>query len=304
MSKEEVKEETVVEEIKEKEKEKEKYSGALMKGLEDEIEALEKERAGDTEEETPQEKEGEEEEQELTAEEEMWKKRYGDHRRYAAKEKEEAEERIVELTNQLTALREQKVDIQLPNTEEELDKFMEDYPDIYKVMQSVAMKKNEESNKEFEDKFAALERKQKEVELKDAKAELKDKHPDLDRINASPIFLDWIREAPEEFKDILFVKANPDASARILDLFKKETGWKSLKAGTKDKGKQIEEEASAALQVKGSRTQEPKEGTKRIFKESEISAMKIHEYEKLESEIAEANREGRIVLDLSRPALG
>lgn len=300
MSKE--KEEVEEIEVEETEEEtKEKYSGALMKGLEAEIEALEKERAGDTEEETPQEEA--EEEQELTAEEETWKKRYGDQRRHTQRKEQEAKERIVELTNQLTALKEQKVDIQLPNTEEELVKFMEDYPDIYNVMQSVAMKKNKEANKEFEDKFAALEKKQKEVELKDAKAELKDKHPDLDRINASPIFAEWVKEAPEEFKTILFVKADPHASARILDLFKKETGWKSLSAGTKDKGKQDEIEASAALQVKGSKTPEPKEGTKRVFKESEIAAMKIHEYEELESEITAANREGRIVLDLSRPDL-
>jgi len=298
MSKEE---EVIVEEINEEEKEK--YSGALMKGLEDEIEALEKERAGGTEEETSQEEVGEEEEQELTAEEETWKKRYGDQRRHTQKKEIELKARVEELANQLTALREEKIDVQLPNTEEELTKFMEDYPDIYNVMQSISMKRNKESNKEFEDKFAALEKKQKEVELKDARAELKDKHPDLDRINASPIFAEWVKEAPEEFKTILFVKADPNASGRILDLFKKETGWKSLSAGTKDKGQQKETEASAAQQVKGPKTSEPKEGTKRVFRESEIAAMKIHEYEKLESEISAANRDGRIILDLTRPDL-
>ena len=257
-----------------------------IKKDEEELKELMKEAKGESEE--PTEEKKEEEEEPKNAEERTFKKRYGDLRRYSQEKEKDFQKQIDELKNQLSQATQKEM--KLPKSDEDIEAWAKEYPDVAKIVESIAMKKAKEQS-------TTLEKKLKEInEFNEKTVELMKIHPDFDTIRDSDDFHDWAEEQPQWVQKALYENNNDAKSAaRAIDLYKADRN-----IGREDKSKSSK---SAATQVKtkGEKTTPTVESNNKIL-ESEVQKMSAKEYEKKSDVIMEAIRSGNFVYDISGSA--
>lgn len=246
-----------------------------------EAELLELEQRGSpVVEEAPVVEEKKEEEEVLSKEEQTWKQRYADLRRHADKQKQELEQKLSKVETPTVAQ---------PKTPEEVKAWMETYPDVAGIVIRIAQEQS--GVQDVSERLRALEKKEEELKRAEAQSKLKDLHPDFDEITHEDSDLHkWARQQPTWMQDILYDGDDAQAVARIISLYKVEAGVKTPQAKTRDAASVV------STKSKTSPTQTSQRG--RVYKESEIEAMSMGEYEKLEADILSAQREGRIVRDV------
>lgn len=229
------------------------------------------------------------------AEEKTFKKRYGDLRRHAQKIESDLKEQIDELRVQLEAST--KKQIQYPKSEDELTEWMEKYPDVAQIVETIAMKKAHEQASEFESKFKQIDEMKLEAKREKAEAELMRLHPDFEEIRDTEEFHSWVEEQPKWVQDALYDNDTDAVSAgRAIDLYKADKGIKASKKSSKVKG------AAEAVNAKSERSSPEGDASKSYIKESDVAKMTAQQYEKEQDKIAEAIRAGTFVYDLSGSA--
>jgi len=229
-----------------------------------------------------------------SAEEKTFKKRYGDLRRHAQKQEADLQKQIDELKTQLEAST--KKEIQYPKSESELEAWMEKYPDVAQIVETIAMKKMHEQASEFETKFKAIDQMKLEAQREKAEAELMQLHPDFEQIRETDEFHNWVEEQPKWVQDALYDNdSDSKSAARAIDLYKADMGI-GKKKSTKDK------DAAKAIGTRSERSAPEGDETKSYIKESDVAKMSAVQYEKAADEIAEAIRTGKFIYDLSGPA--
>ena len=228
------------------------------------------------------------------AEEKTFKKRYGDLRRHAQKKEQDLQKQIDELRTQLEAST--KKEIKYPKSEEELGQWMTQYPDVAKIVETIAMKKAHEQASEFESKFKQIDEMKAEAMREKAEAELMRLHPDFDAIRDSDEFHDWVEEQPKWVQDALYDNDNDAVSAaRAIDLYKSDKGIKAKKPSSN-------KEAAKSIGTRGERSSPDADDAKSHIRESQVARMSSQEYEKRADEIAEAIRTGKFIYDVSGSA--
>ena len=260
-----------------------------IKKEEDELEQLLKEQKGEVEE--PEEKEAEPK----SAEEKTFKKRYSDLRRHQQKQAEELKKEIESLKTQLSVAAQKEM--KLPKSDEDIEQWAEEYPDVAKIVETIAIKKAKEQNAALEQRMKAIDDMQISATKEKAEAELMRLHPDFDEIRDSDDFHMWAYEQPKCVQDALYENDNDARSAaRAIDLYKADKGITSEKKTKKTKG------AAEAVSGKGSRSAPQTEESSSYLKESQVQAMSPQEYEKHSDEIMEAIRSGKFIYDISGAA--
>jgi len=230
-----------------------------------------------------------------SAEEKTFKKRYGDLRRHAQKKEEDLQKQINELKVQLEAST--KKEIQYPKSEDELAQWMDKYPDVAKIVETIAMKKAHEQASEFESKFKQIDDMKLEALREKAEAELMQVHPDFEQIRDTDQFHEWVEEQPKWVQDALYDNDTDSRSAaRAIDLYKADMGITTKKKSSKDK------DAAKAIGTRSERSSPESDETKSYIKESDVNRMTAQQYEKAADEIAEAIRTGKFIYDLSGSA--
>jgi hypothetical protein len=217
-----------------------------------------------------------------TPEDRNWKKRYGDLRTH----NNSLTERIKTLETQLTAA--QRQEVKIPSSPQEIEAFARSYPDIYRHVKSIAMhevlQQKEDLTKQIEVEKEKLDKIEKETGYK----KILSVHPDFEELNLSEQFHAWAAEQPKQIQDWLFESTDPTLCIKALDLYKAEHNFKKQKT---------EKKPGADSQVKTRTAPEmPNEGSKKVWKNSEIARMNRRDYEKFESELELARAEGRIDL--------
>jgi len=267
---------------------------ANKKRIEDEEAELEALLKGD-EEEPQQNEESDDGPEPANAEEKTFKKRYGDLRRHSQKKENELQEQINELRTQLEAST--KKEIQYPKSESELESWMEKYPDVAQIVETIAMKKAHEQASEFESKFKAIDEMKLEAQREKAEAELMQVHPDFEQIRETDQFHEWVDDQPKWVQDALYDNDNDAKSAaRAIDLYKADMGITGKKKSTKDK------DAAKAIGTRSERSTPEGDESKSHIRESEVAKMTAQQYEARQEEIAEAIRTGKFIYDLSGSA--
>jgi hypothetical protein len=260
-----------------------------IKKEEEELEQLLKEQKGEAEE--PEEKEAEPK----SAEEKTFKKRYSDLRRHQQKQAEELKKEIESLKTQLSVAAQKEM--KLPKSDEDIEQWAEEYPDVAKIVETIAIKKAKEQNAALEQRMKAIDDMQISATKEKAEAELMRLHPDFDEIRDSDDFHMWADEQPKWVQDALYENDNDARSAaRAIDLYKADKGITSEKKAKKTKG------AAEAVSGKGSRSAPQTEESSSYLKESQVQAMSPQEYEKHSDEIMEAIRSGKFIYDISGSA--
>jgi hypothetical protein len=227
-----------------------------------------------------------------SAEERSFKKRYGDLRKHQQQQQKAFEDKITNLERQLGEAT--KKEIKLPKTEEELETWAKEYPDVAAIVESIAIKKAREQSKGIEDKIKQYEDLRVEASKEKAEAELLSMHPDFEQIRETDEFHEWAEKQPKWVQNALYENDNDAKSAaRAIDLYKVDkniTGQKPSK------------DAAKAVNTKGQRSEPQSNDSKNFIKESDVQAMSAEEYEKKADTIMEAIRSGKFIYDLSGSA--
>jgi len=220
-----------------------------------------------------------------------YKKRYDDLKTHYDSKLNEFKAREQELIQEAVLNR---PEYEAPKSEEELEEFKKEYPDVMAVVETVAHLQSESKTKVLEERLSALQDRENELVRRDAEKNLREKHPDFDEIRNSDEFQDWANLQPEAIKEWIF--NNPDdatLASRALDLFKKDIGLEVQQVTqTKSNSKQTEQSAADMISTK---TTSVKPNQQKVWSEREIAAMSVAEFDKYESEISEAMQEGRII---------
>lgn len=237
----------------------------------------------------------------LDPEEQTFKKRYGDLRRYVEKMKADNKKALDDLKRQLTEATKQQ--IQLPKSDDEVAAWAQEYPDVAAIIETVATKKAREADEALNQRLEALEEELHKARREKAEVELKALHPDFDDLRRDPKFHEWAKNHPKGWVREALYENTEDAqfAADAIDLYKAKMGI-TTKAKAKDAVKRSREaaEAAAAPVTKGGAVEAPNApGRKPMIRESEIMKMTEEQFMSRVAEIDAARREGRIILDVS-----
>lgn len=184
-----------------------------------------------------------------------------------------------------------KENIKLPKSQEDLAKFKEEYPDIFGIVETVAHMQADSRVSDIEEHLELLRDRERDLERGNAQKELLSFHPDFVDIKEDQEFIDWLGEQPESISNGVTQNATDVKwAARTLDLYKADKGISKTKSKRSNNN-------SAAKQVRTSTTTREiadPQGDKKIWTSDEISRLRPDQFNKLEKELEQANREGRI----------
>ena len=212
-----------------------------------------------------------------------YKKRYDDLKRHYDDKLSEFKQREQEL---LATARPQ---YQAPKTQEDIEKFKEEYPDLYDTVETVAHLRSSEQVGQIEEQLSAIQEREARILQREAEADILAKHPDFPELRNSEEFHGWAEAQPEQIQEWIY--KNPDnaqLASKAIDLFKAENGYKTqTKSQSKPKG-------SAADMVSTKTTTVDAAQPAKIWTQREIASMSMAEYDKYEQEIDQAIQEGRV----------
>jgi hypothetical protein len=216
----------------------------------------------------------------------VYKKRYDDLKKHYDKKLDEwkTEREALEAANKVS-----DTGVEIPTTPEEITEFRQKYPDVYKVVESVASMQAERRAGDLKGEIDSLKKREEDLIVQSAYKELLSQHPDFQDIKTDENFLQWLDEQPDSISDGIY-KNNKDArwASRVLDLYKADVGINKEPKKTKK---------SAAETVKSTKAKEivtDANANKKVWKGSDIARLKPWEFEKVEAEIDLARQEGRI----------
>ena len=257
---------------------------------EEELEQLKKEHAGEATEEVEA-----EEAEPTSAEEKTFKKRYSDLRRHQQKQAEEFKAELAAMKSQLEKAT--KKEMKLPKSDEDIEQWAADYPDVAAIVETIAMKKAAEQSTALEERMKAIDEMQTSATKEKAEAALMQMHPDFDEIRDSDDFHNWAEEQPKWVQDALYDNDNDARSAaRAIDLYKADMGIAANKKSKSNK------DAAKSVTTKNTRNKPQEDESSNYLRESQVDKMSAHEYEKHADEIMDAIRSGKFIYDLSGSA--
>jgi len=220
-----------------------------------------------------------------------YKKRYDDLKTHYDSRLNEFKAREQELIQEAVSNR---PEYKAPKSAEELEKFKNEYPDVYEVVESVAHMQSENQVAELQTRLDAMQGRETEILKQEAERNLREKHPDFDEIRNSDEFQEWANLQPESIKDWIFNNpSDATLASRALDLFKKDIGL-DVQQVTQPKSNSKQTKQSAADMI-STKTTSVNPNQQRVWSEREIAAMSVTEFDKYESEISDAMQEGRII---------
>ena len=133
---------------------------------EEELEQLIKEQKGEVEQEAAEPEEAEP----TNAEEKTFKKRYSDLRRHQQQQAEDFKKEIESLKSQLSQAAQKEM--KLPKSDEDIEQWAADYPDVAAIVETIAMKKAKEQSTALEERMKAIDELQTTATKEKAEAEL------------------------------------------------------------------------------------------------------------------------------------
>ena len=220
-------------------------------------------------------------------EEASFKKRYGDLRRHTQQLMSQKDQELEKLKAQLDSAA--KGQIKFPKTDAEIEQWTNKYPDVAKIVDTIARKRANEALEEGEKRLGHLKDLETKLTKKEAEQQLMKLHPDFNEIRQDPAFHEWVAMQPLYINDALY-KNNTDAmaAARAIDLYKADTGKRKTSS-----------KKSAAQAVGRSTSATPAATGKAKFSESQVARMSDREYDANEEAILEAMKSGAFTYDMT-----
>ena len=221
------------------------------------------------------------------AEDRVFKKRYDDLKKHYDSTINKHKDEVTSLRSQLESSTKEFVP---PKSKNELEAWRKEYPDVYDMVETIAMDKATTQTADLENKYKDLQLQQEQIAKEKAEVELLKLHPDFNDIRSKDDFHEWAEQQDPTIQGWLYENtSNSKLAARAIDLYKADRGISKVKKQDSD----LKKEAAKAISKtkKSTDTDIPK---KKIWTTSEIGNLKPHQFEKLEKEIDLARLEGRI----------
>ena len=226
-----------------------------------------------------------------SAEERSFKKRYGDLRRHSQQQQTQLQKQIDELKQQLEQSTSNQ--IKLPKSEEELSEWARQYPDVAKIVETIAIKKAKEQTEALDQRLKSLDEREALTAKEKAEDELLRLHPDFDQIRDDDEFHNWVDEQPKWVQQALYENdTDARAAARAIDLYKADKKI-ATKRSTSNR------DAAQSINTRGGRSAPSGEDKDGVIYESQVAKMSTLDYEKYQEEIGKAIKSGKFVYDLS-----
>ena len=222
------------------------------------------------------------------AEERVFKKRYDDLKRHYDSTLGKHKDEVYTLRTQLEQSSKQFVP---PKSKDELESWRKEYPDVYDMVETIAMNKADTRAKEMETKYQNLQVQQEQINREKAEVELLQVHPDYKDIRSNDEFHEWAARQDPVIQGWLYENtANASLAGRAIDLYKMDKGVSKL---SKKQETAVKKEAAKAITktAKATETELPK---KKVWSNAAIAKMNVREFAKHEKEIDNAVKEGRI----------
>ena len=236
---------------------------------------------------SPEQRAEEDEDANLDAEESTFKKRYGDLRRHMQRTQEENNRQLRLLQDQVESLT--KKQVKLPKSDEELDAWAKKYPDVAKIVETIATKKAMEARGEVDQRLKRVEELETKIAREKAEKELARLHPDFDELRQDKAFHEWVAQQPKWIQSALYDNDTDFLGAsKAIDLYKTENGRKKRSKDT-----------DAARSVPTRSHREDLSDGRVTWSESRVKRLTAQEYEKFEKDIENAIRSGNFDYDIS-----
>ena len=260
-----------------------KYSNEdKRKNEEEELEKLIAEQSGEA---------PEQEDEPVSAEDKSFKKRYGDLRRHMQDKEKDWDDKFKKLQTQLE--QSTKQEIKLPKSDEDIDAWAKQYPDVAAIVETIAIKKAREQSAGLEDRVKEIDEMRASASREKAESELMTAHPDFGEIRDSDQFHEWADEQPKWIQDALYENDNDSRSAsRAIDLYKADMGIKTKKSASP-------RDAARSVNSRNNRSAPDTSDSSGTFKESQVNKMSPQQYEKASDAIMESIRTGKFIYDMS-----
>ena len=176
--------------------------------------------------------------------------------------------------------------------------MVEKYPDVAKIVESIATKKAQELDSTIEKRLELIAEREADANRKRAEAELLQLHPDFDDIRNDEEFHGWVQEQPTWVQQALYENENDARSAaRAIDLYKVDRNI----ANKKESVQKADKAAAQAVSSRGQNTvADTKEAQSNQWRESDVAKMRPQEFAKNEEAIMQAIQSGNFIYDVSR----
>ena len=227
----------------------------------------------------------------VSAEDKSFKKRYGDLRRHTQLKENELQSRISALEKQLSSST--KSEIKLPKSDQDIEAWAKEYPDVAAIIETIAIKKAREQSADLEERVKVIDEMKASATKEKAQVELMQLHPDFDKIREDDDFHTWAEEQPKWIQEALYDNDNDARSAaRAIDLYKADRGITTKKPSSN-------KDAARSVNTRSERSRPNENDSKGHIRESQVSKMSAQEYEKRADEIMDAIRTGKFIYDIS-----
>jgi hypothetical protein len=224
----------------------------------------------------------------VNAEDRVFKKRYDDLKKHYDSTINKHKDEVTSLRSQLESSTKEFVP---PKSKTELEAWRKEYPDVYDMVETIAMDKATTQTAELENKYKSIQLQQEQIKKEKAEVELLKIHPDFNDIRSKDDFHEWAEQQDPTIQGWLYENtSNAKLAARAIDLYKMDKGVSKL---TKKEEKDVKKEAAKAI-TKTRKSTESESPKKKIWTTSEIANLKPHQFEKFEEDIDLARLEGRI----------
>jgi hypothetical protein len=180
-----------------------------------------------------------------------------------------------------------------PKSVEDLEKFRQEYPDLYETVETVAHLQSERQVSELQGQLSAIQQREADIVRREAETSLRERHPDFENIRGDEGFHTWAKEQPDEIQDWVYKNPNNiELASKAIDLYKMENGVQPPQS--RRQSQRSKEGSAADLVSTKTTTVDTAQGSK-IWTEREIAAMSLDEFDAHENEINQALTEGRVV---------
>jgi len=228
------------------------------------------------------------EEATLSAEERSFKKRYGDLRRHMLEKEKEWNDKFETFEKRM-----QKESIIPPKSDEDIEQWAKEYPDVAGIVETIAAKKAQEMFNKADVRLQELDKAQSEAERLKAENAIRKSHEDFDELRSSDEFHNWVEEQPKWVQDALYENSDDPASVvRVIDLYKGDKGL--TKTAKKAKAKD-----AASTVTRRTKTSVDVDDANDVIRESDVAKMSNRDFEAKADEINKAIRSGKFVYDVS-----
>ena len=163
-------------------------------------------------------------------EDENWKTRYGDLRRHSQKIEADLKAELERVRKQAESSATKTM--RPPASDEELQAWMEEYPQVARIVETIAERKAKELDSTYENKLKSLEKVEYDYNRTKAEKTLAKKHPDFEDIRNDKRWYEWLETKSKKVQVTIYeAGADIEDIADVIDMFKVQTKW-----GKADKG--------------------------------------------------------------------